>query len=84
MRNITVNLPKNAIRWCQDDSDHAGKRRGETSESQIKLAKIEAQGARIYADNITETLREPLLVLNAEMQVLSTNRFFYTTSSNCL
>jgi two-component system CheB/CheR fusion protein len=36
------------------------------------------QEARRYAQNIIETIREPLLVLDADLKVLSANRSFYT------
>jgi len=51
----------------------------EASATETKLAKINAQEAFIYADNIIKTLREPLLVLDADLKILSTNRVFYTT-----
>lgn len=51
----------------------------EASETALKCAKIEAQGAHAYADNIIATMREPLLVLDADLKILSTNRSFYTT-----
>jgi PAS domain-containing protein len=37
------------------------------------------QEARRYAESIIETIREPLLVLDADLKVLSANRSFYTT-----
>lgn len=51
----------------------------EVSVTALKLAKADAQGDRIYAENIIETIREPLLVLDADLKILSTNRSFYTT-----
>jgi two-component system CheB/CheR fusion protein len=45
----------------------------------LKLAKAEAQGARIYAENIIETMREPFLVLDENLKILSANRSFYAT-----
>jgi signal transduction histidine kinase len=35
--------------------------------------------AREYAENIVDTVREPLLVLNADLRVLSASRSFYQT-----
>lgn len=35
--------------------------------------------AREYAENIVATVREPLLVLDGEMRVVSANRSFYRT-----
>ncbi|MDD5680258.1 MAG: PAS domain-containing sensor histidine kinase [Candidatus Omnitrophica bacterium] len=36
-----------------------------------------AQDARNYAENIIDTVREPLLVLDADLRVISANRSFY-------
>lgn len=35
--------------------------------------------ARAYAESIVETIREPLLVLDTDLRVVSANRAFYTT-----
>jgi PAS domain S-box-containing protein len=35
--------------------------------------------ARRYAESIVETVREPLLVLDADLKIISANRYFYTT-----
>ncbi|MEJ2033164.1 MAG: histidine kinase dimerization/phospho-acceptor domain-containing protein, partial [Deltaproteobacteria bacterium] len=51
----------------------------EASVTELKLAKAEAQRARIYAENVIETLREPLLVLDSALKILSANRSFYAT-----
>ncbi len=37
------------------------------------------QEARDYAENIVETVREPLVVLDADLHVVSANRVFYQT-----
>jgi two-component system, chemotaxis family, CheB/CheR fusion protein len=37
------------------------------------------QAALDYADNIIDTVREPLLILNNELQIVSANRSFYQT-----
>lgn len=37
------------------------------------------QEARLYAESIVDTLREPLLVLDADLRVRSANRSFYAT-----
>jgi two-component system CheB/CheR fusion protein len=37
------------------------------------------QEARLYAESIVDTVREPLIVLDAELNVVSTNRAFYST-----
>jgi signal transduction histidine kinase len=44
-----------------------------------KRAERALQDAREYADSIIETVREPLLVLDAELRVVSANRSFYRT-----
>jgi len=51
----------------------------EESVTRLTNAQAEAQGARIYAENIIETIREPLLVLDADLKILSANRSFYTS-----
>src|SRR5665648_14677 len=38
-----------------------------------------AQEARIYAENIIETVREPLVALDKNLKVLSANQSFYST-----
>ena len=37
------------------------------------------EAARAYAESIVQTLREPLLVLDADLRVISANRSFYKT-----
>jgi PAS domain S-box-containing protein len=44
-----------------------------------KRAEEALQEARLYAENIVDTVREPLVVLDAELRVLSANRSFYRT-----
>ena len=44
-----------------------------------KRAKKVAQETRTYAENIIETVREPLVVLDKDLKVLSVNRSFYNT-----
>jgi len=44
-----------------------------------KQLEMEIQDAREYAENIVETVREPLVVLNSELQVLTANHSFYDT-----
>jgi diguanylate cyclase (GGDEF)-like protein/PAS domain S-box-containing protein len=39
----------------------------------------EIQNAREYAENIVETVREPLVVLNSDLRILTTNHSFYDT-----
>ncbi len=45
--------------------------------SERKRLETEIQDAREYAENIVETVREPLVVLNAELKVLTANHSFY-------
>ncbi|MDQ1240437.1 MAG: hypothetical protein QG577_2623, partial [Thermodesulfobacteriota bacterium] len=42
-------------------------------------AELGAEEARRYAESIVETVREPLLVLDADLKIISANRHFYTT-----
>jgi PAS domain S-box-containing protein len=41
--------------------------------------RAEIQEAREYAENIVETVREPLVVLNSELKILTANHSFYET-----
>ena len=45
----------------------------------VKQAQLQAQRDRDYADNIIATVREPLLVLDDQLQIKSANRAFYRT-----
>ena len=47
--------------------------------SEIKAAEREIQAARAYSDSIIDTIRQPLVVLDEELQVVSANRSFYRT-----
>ncbi|MDJ1421593.1 MAG: PAS domain-containing protein [Candidatus Methanoperedens sp.] len=51
----------------------------ERSEAECKRAEQAAQEARKYAENIVETVREPILVLDADLRVKSANQAFYKT-----
>jgi PAS domain S-box-containing protein len=44
-----------------------------------KMLAAETQDAREYAENIVETVREPLVVLNSELKILTANLSFYET-----
>jgi len=44
-----------------------------------KQLEREIQDAREYAENIVETVREPLVVLNSELKILTANQSFYHT-----
>src|SRR6185369_14535213 len=44
-----------------------------------KQLEAEIQDAREYAENIVETVREPMVVLNADLKILTANHSFYST-----
>ena len=44
-----------------------------------KRMEVELLDAKEYAENIVETVREPLLVLSADLHVIKANRCFYET-----
>jgi diguanylate cyclase (GGDEF)-like protein/PAS domain S-box-containing protein len=44
-----------------------------------KRLEAEIQDAREYAENIVETVREPLVVLNSDLKILTANHSFYET-----
>ena len=45
--------------------------------SEIKAAEREIRAARAYSDSIIDTIRQPLVVLDEELRVVSANRSFY-------
>jgi two-component system CheB/CheR fusion protein len=45
----------------------------------LKGVETEARRARTYAQNIVDTIREPLVVLNGNFEVVSASRSFYRT-----
>jgi PAS domain S-box-containing protein len=51
----------------------------EASEIVLKRAEAEIQQARSYAENIVETVREPLIVMDGDLKIVSVNRSFYQT-----
>jgi PAS domain S-box-containing protein len=51
----------------------------EKSTTGIILFELAVEEARRYAESIVETVREPLLVLDADLKIISANRSFYTT-----
>ncbi|MFO7600467.1 MAG: PAS domain S-box protein, partial [Candidatus Desulfacyla sp.] len=57
-------------------SQHADLKKPVTGNISAELA---AEEARRYAESIVETVREPLLVLDADLKIISANRHFYTT-----
>ena len=50
-----------------------------TDVTELKKAEMGALDAKTYAEKIVETLREPLLVLDAGLRVQSANKSFYQT-----
>ena len=50
-----------------------------TDVSALKRSEESMQAARNYAENIVQTIREPLLVLDRDLRVISANRAFYQT-----
>jgi len=46
---------------------------------ELELSRTEIQDAREYAESIVETVRKPLVVLDAELKVLTANPSFYDT-----
>ena len=51
----------------------------ETAVRECRQLETEIQDARKYAENIVETVREPLLVLNSDLKILTANQSFYDT-----
>ena len=47
--------------------------------AEIKAAEREIRAARIYSDSIIDTIRQPLVVLDEGLRVVSANRSFYRT-----
>ncbi len=45
----------------------------------LELLNMEIQDARAYAEDIVETVREPLVVLNSDLKILTANHSFYET-----
>lgn len=48
-------------------------------ETELKHAKKALQATRNYAESIVETIREPLIVLDAQLRVISANNSFFKT-----
>ena len=51
----------------------------EVSKIELRRAEAQIQQARRYAESIVETVREPLLVLDGDLKIVSANRSFYQT-----
>jgi two-component system CheB/CheR fusion protein len=50
-----------------------------TDITRFKVARESLQEARLYAEGIVETVREPLITLDADLNVISANKAFYRT-----
>jgi PAS domain-containing protein len=48
----------------------------EESETECKRAEVAVREALRYAENIVKTVREPLVVLDIDLKILSANRSF--------
>lgn len=48
-------------------------------EASLRERQVELQAARDYAENVIATIREPLLVLDSELRIVSASRSFYET-----
>src|SRR5512140_2919128 len=51
----------------------------EITASERKQLAADIQDAREYAENIVETVREPMVVLNSDLKILTANHSFYDT-----
>ena len=51
----------------------------EKSIADSKLADLVVQEAARYAESIVETVREPLLVMDANLKIIMANKSFFTT-----
>lgn len=51
----------------------------ETVNSELNRKAIELEDAKVYAESIVNTIREPLLVLDSDLRVHSANQSFYKT-----
>ena len=60
---------------------HSLQRRLGTQNEDLEQLVAEIEEAREYAENIVETVREPLVVLNADLKILTANQSFYNTFS---
>ena len=49
-----------------------------TDVSRLKQAELEAAAARKYAETIVDTVQDPLVVLDADLNILSANSAFCT------
>jgi len=64
---------------AQDDAGQPAMRMVLSDISQRKRIQMEIQSAKEFAENIVETMREPLLVLNSRLEIVLANQSFYKT-----
>ncbi|QIA07111.1 sensor histidine kinase [Draconibacterium halophilum] len=57
----------------------AGNQQLQASEQELIEKEAQAREAREYAENIISTVREPLVILDDDLRVVSASQFFYTT-----
>lgn len=84
---IRLNVQDGTVIHGQLQSVTMGRREGEdgyilssiVDGTVAKQLETEIQDAREYAENIVETVREPLVVLNADLKILTANQSFYDT-----
>ena len=48
-------------------------------QAELEISRSEIQNAREYAENIVETVRKPLVVLDVDLKILTANHSFYDT-----
>ncbi|MDA8431162.1 MAG: ATP-binding protein [Geobacteraceae bacterium] len=48
-------------------------------QAELEFSRTEIQDAREYAENIVETVRKPLVVLDSDLRILTANHSFYDT-----
>jgi len=70
----TINNVINGVVITFSDINNA-----KTAYQEINKLSQDIQLARVYADNIIDTVRESLLILDKDLKVLSANRSFYKT-----
>ncbi len=77
MRILPYRTNKNVIDGLVVTFTHIHKIK--TAFEEIQKLNLEVQLAREYSDNIVDTVRDSLIILNKDLKVLSANRSFYET-----
>lgn len=79
MTNQPVSIIKDAAE--RERKEAQLKRASESSQSSLKQKSVEKviQDARIYAESIVNTIRDPLVVLDENLKIMSANWAFYYT-----